>query len=244
MSAPPTDNEQYSKKVKRSPATTNRQQQRTVWQEITILGGRHSSALLLVVSERRFFLDRFLCSIRRPVSSPRLAVLQSRRAQGAGKVARRPTLRRTPRLPRACQATLDSFEHDGTAWRGRDDDPSGGGSLSALLTGRPSLRKANLPRDSPGIAHGFALRRTFLKNHTAIRSPEPQRPRPAPPSGEVGLFRRKRICGARTRKCSVASIRHNALRLSRHGRQSDVGSTHEPPVVPRSPTRFVSHQDC
>jgi transposase-like protein len=46
-----------------------------------------------------FFLDRFLCSTWSPVSSPRPAVLQSRRAQELSRLAVAPTLRRTPPLP-------------------------------------------------------------------------------------------------------------------------------------------------
>src|SRR6267154_3995243 len=45
------------------------------------------------------FLDRFLCSTWNPVSSPRPAVLQSRRAQELSRLAVAPTLRRTPPLP-------------------------------------------------------------------------------------------------------------------------------------------------
>src|ERR1700692_4792500 len=50
-------------------------------------------------TERRIFLDRFLCSTSSPVSSPRPAVLQSRRAQELSRLAVAPTLRRTPPLP-------------------------------------------------------------------------------------------------------------------------------------------------
>ena len=45
------------------------------------------------------FLDQFLCSTWNPVSSPRPAVLQSRRAQELSRLAVAPTLRRTPALP-------------------------------------------------------------------------------------------------------------------------------------------------
>ena len=47
----------------------------------------------------RIFLDRFLCSAWSPVSSPRPAVLQSRRAQELSRLAVTPTLRHTLVLP-------------------------------------------------------------------------------------------------------------------------------------------------
>src|SRR5580700_475298 len=62
-------------------------------------------------SGRRIFLDRFLCSTWNPVSSPRPAVLRSRRAQELSRLAVATTLRHTPPLP---GHPLDSFEHDGT----------------------------------------------------------------------------------------------------------------------------------
>src|SRR6266404_9494793 len=57
------------------------------------------------------FLDRFLCSIWNPVSSPRPAVLQSRRAQELSRLAVAPTFPRP--LPLA-RPYLDSSEHGGT----------------------------------------------------------------------------------------------------------------------------------
>ena len=47
----------------------------------------------------RIFLDRFLCSAWSLVSSPRPAVLQSRRAQELSRLAVTPTLRHTLVLP-------------------------------------------------------------------------------------------------------------------------------------------------
>src|SRR5258705_986967 len=57
------------------------------------------------------YLDRFLCSIWNPVSSPRPAVLQKPTRAGAVKVGRRTTFPRP--LPLA-RPYLDSSEHGGT----------------------------------------------------------------------------------------------------------------------------------
>src|SRR5216684_8874143 len=57
------------------------------------------------------FLDRFLCSIWNPVSSPRPTVLQSRRAQELSRLAVAPTFPRALHLP---GHTLTSSEHGGT----------------------------------------------------------------------------------------------------------------------------------
>src|SRR5712671_7856325 len=57
------------------------------------------------------FLDGFLCSTWNPVSSPRPAVLQSRRAQELSRLAVALTF---PRCSALARPYLDSFEHDGT----------------------------------------------------------------------------------------------------------------------------------
>ena len=57
------------------------------------------------------FLDRFLCSTWNPVSSPRPAVLQSRRAQELSRLAVAPTF---PPRSALARPYLDSSEHGGT----------------------------------------------------------------------------------------------------------------------------------
>src|SRR5271167_287975 len=67
------------------------------------------------------FLDQFLCSTWNPVSSPRPAVLQSRRAQELSRLAVAPTLRRTPALPGhtlTASSTMASLDAVGTTIRG------------------------------------------------------------------------------------------------------------------------------
>src|SRR6266481_6190192 len=68
------------------------------------------------------FLDRFLCSTWNPVSSPRPAVLQSRRAQELSRLAVAPTFPRALPLP---GPYLDSSEHGGTLDAVGDDDQRG-----------------------------------------------------------------------------------------------------------------------
>ena len=64
------------------------------------------------VSERRiFFLHRFLCSIWNPVSSPRPAVLQSRRAQELSRLAVAPTFPHAPPLPGHTLTALSTTAH-------------------------------------------------------------------------------------------------------------------------------------
>jgi len=85
------------------------------------MGSLLSSSLRATIFLSRF-IDRFLCSTWNPVSSPRPAVLQSRRAQEQSRLAVAPNLASYCALARP---HLDGFEHDGTAWCGRDDDQRG-----------------------------------------------------------------------------------------------------------------------
>src|SRR5260370_9072830 len=57
------------------------------------------------------FLDRFLCSIWNPVSSPRPAVLQSRRAQELSRLAVAPTFPRPLPLPGHTLTALSTAAH-------------------------------------------------------------------------------------------------------------------------------------
>ena len=77
-------------------------------------------------------LCQFLCSIRKPVSSPRPTYTRRCRAQGPSRLAVAPTL---PRAPIIARPYLDGSEHDSTLGCGRDD----------VLEG------------SPLVAHGIAL---------------------------------------------------------------------------------------
>src|SRR5258708_21970979 len=57
------------------------------------------------------YLDRFLCSIWNPVSSPRPAVLQSRRAQELSRLAVAPTFPRPLPLPGHTLTALSTAAH-------------------------------------------------------------------------------------------------------------------------------------
>src|SRR5207344_2233541 len=57
------------------------------------------------------FLDRFLCSIWKPVSSPRPAILQSRRAQELSRLAVAPTFPHAPPLPGHTLTALSTTAH-------------------------------------------------------------------------------------------------------------------------------------
>src|ERR1700686_3796567 len=57
------------------------------------------------------FLDRFLCSTWNPVSSPRPAVLQSRRAQELSRLAVAPTFPHTLPLPGHTLTALSTAAH-------------------------------------------------------------------------------------------------------------------------------------
>jgi len=76
------------------------------------MGSLLSSSLRATIFLSRF-IDRFLCSTWNPVSSPRPAVLQSRRAQEQSRLAVAPDLASCCALARS---HLDCFEHDGTGW--------------------------------------------------------------------------------------------------------------------------------
>src|SRR5258706_2502885 len=99
------------------------------------MGSLLSSGLRAAIFLSRF-IDRFLCSTWNPVSSPRPAVLQGRRAQELSRLAVAPTLRRTVPLP----GHIDSFEHDRTVGAVgmtiRGEPLSGRGSIAP----RPCIR--------------------------------------------------------------------------------------------------------
>ena len=100
-----------------------------------------------------FFLDRFLCSTWSPVSSPRPAVLQSRRAQELSRLAVAPTLRRTPALPAhtlTASSTTAGLMSVGTTIRGglpsgadqsRHDLVSGGSRTRTMMHSCASAAK-------------------------------------------------------------------------------------------------------
>ena len=71
----------------------------------------HCQAVFRAAISLSCFLDRFLCSIWNPVSSPRPAVLQKPTRAGAVKVGRRTNLSTPSALARPY---LDSSEHGGT----------------------------------------------------------------------------------------------------------------------------------
>ncbi len=70
------------------------------------------------------------------VSSSRSALRSSWRAQELSRLAVAPTLRHTPPFP---GPHLDSFEHDGTAWCGSDDDDQRGARLRARINRATTL---------------------------------------------------------------------------------------------------------
>src|SRR5258706_4972532 len=112
------------------------------------------------------FLDRFLCSTWNPVSSPRPAVLQSRRAQELSRLAVAPTLRRTVPLP----GHLDSFEHDRTVGAVgmtiRGEPLSGRGSIAP----RPCIRWVQDPNHDALIRIGGEAPRRLT--HSFSRRPQ------------------------------------------------------------------------
>src|SRR6266404_5692328 len=84
----------YYEAVRPSPA--HRYFRPRGWSRLRLVWGLYCQA----VSERRsLFLARFLCSTWNPVSSPRPAVLQSRRAQELSRLAVAPTFPRALPLP-------------------------------------------------------------------------------------------------------------------------------------------------
>ena len=75
------------------------------------------------------FLDRFLCLTWNPVSSPRPAVLQSRRAPELSRLAVAPTLRHSPFV----RPYLDSSEHDGPL-----------GAVGMTIRGEPAFGRGSI----------------------------------------------------------------------------------------------------
>jgi hypothetical protein len=99
------------------------------------------------VSERAsFFLDRFLCSTWSPVSSPRPAVLQSRRAQELSRLAVAPNLAAYSALARP---HLDCSEHDGTL-----------GAVGMTIRGEPAFPGADQSRHD--LVSGGSTTRTMM----------------------------------------------------------------------------------
>src|SRR5580700_6462130 len=85
------------------------------------------------------FLDQFLCSTWNPVSSPRPAVLQSRRAQELSRLAVAPTLRHAPPLPgHTLTAPSTTARLVRSGWRSEGSSLSGADqSRHNLVSGGP-----------------------------------------------------------------------------------------------------------
>src|SRR5215471_6878220 len=98
------------------------------------------------------FLDRFLCSIWNPVSSPRPAVLQSRARAGAVKVGRHTDLSTNFELARPY---LDSSEHGGTL-----------DAIGITIRGEPAFRARRSIAPHPCIRWG-PRPRTMMQSYAS-----------------------------------------------------------------------------
>jgi hypothetical protein len=121
------------------------------------IGVSHGPALLFGIGTRALVWGFFVKEIwqgaffsspvslfdLKAVSSSRSAVRSSPRAQEAVKVGRRANLAAYSTLP---GPHLDSFEHDGTAWCGSDDDDQRGARLRArTIAPQPCIRWIQRP---------------------------------------------------------------------------------------------------